>query len=73
MNSFMPALFVALGDPDGALAEMSAAAESRCPWFFQMLADPRMKSLHQRPEFARMQKLLDRMEASAEKHAASEG
>ena len=72
MNSFTPALFVALGDPDGALAEMNAAAESRCPWFFQMLADPRMKPLHQRPEFARMQELLYRMEASAEKHVANE-
>jgi DNA-binding winged helix-turn-helix (wHTH) protein/tetratricopeptide (TPR) repeat protein len=72
MNSFTPALFVALGDPDGALAEMNAAAESRCPWFFQMLADPRMKPLHQRPEFARMQELLYGMEASAEKHTASE-
>ena len=72
MNSFMPALFVALGDPDGALAEMNAAEEARCPWFFQMLADPRMKSLHQRSEFARMQKLLDRMEATAEKHEASQ-
>ena len=72
LNSFTPALFVALGDQDGALAEMQAAAESRCPWFFQMLADPRMKPLHQRPEFARMQRLLDRMEASAEKHAATD-
>jgi len=73
MNSFTPALFFALGNPEGALAEMHAAMEARCPWFFQMLADPRMEPLHQHPEFARMQKVLDRMEASAEKHAVSEG
>jgi tetratricopeptide (TPR) repeat protein len=72
MNSFTTALFVALGDFDGALAEMHTAAEAHCPWFFQMLADPRMKALHERPEFERMHKLLDRMEASAEKHAGSE-
>jgi len=68
MNSFTPALFFALGNPDGALSEMHAAMEARCPWFFQMLADPRMKPLHQHPEFARMQRVLDRMEASAERH-----
>jgi tetratricopeptide (TPR) repeat protein len=72
MNSFTTALFVALGDLDGALAEMHAAAEARCPWFFQMLADPRMKPLHERSEFAQMRKVLDRMEASAEKHAGNE-
>ena len=73
MNSFTPALFFALGNPEGALAEMHAAMEARCPWFFQMLADPRIKPLHQHPEFARMQKVLDRMEASVEKHGTSEG
>jgi DNA-binding winged helix-turn-helix (wHTH) protein/tetratricopeptide (TPR) repeat protein len=72
MNSFTPALFLALGEPDGALAEMNAAAEARCPWFFQMLADPRMKALRHRSEFARMLNLLDRMEAATEKHALSE-
>ena len=69
LNSFTPALCLALGDPDVALTEMQAAAEAHCPWFFQMLADPRMKPLRPRPEFTRMQKLLDRMEAAAEKHA----
>jgi DNA-binding winged helix-turn-helix (wHTH) protein/tetratricopeptide (TPR) repeat protein len=69
LSSFTPALCVALGDLDVALAELQAAAVSRCPWFFQMLADPRMKPLRQRSEFARMQKLLERMETTAEKHA----
>jgi DNA-binding winged helix-turn-helix (wHTH) protein/tetratricopeptide (TPR) repeat protein len=72
LNSFTPALLVALGDLDGALAEMNTAAEIRCPWFFQMLADPRLKILHQRPEFARMQKLLDGMESSGKRHVANE-
>jgi hypothetical protein len=52
---------------------MRAAMEARCPWFFQMLADPRIKPLHQHPEFARMQRVLDRMEGSVEKHGAGEG
>jgi DNA-binding winged helix-turn-helix (wHTH) protein/tetratricopeptide (TPR) repeat protein len=72
LSSFTPALCVALGDLDVALTEMQAAAESRCPWFFQMLADPRMKPLRQRPEFSRMQKQLERMETAAEKHAPHE-
>jgi tetratricopeptide (TPR) repeat protein len=68
LSSFTPALFVAVGDLDGAMAELNTAAEVRCPWFFQMLADPRLKPLHDRADFAKLQKILERMEISAEKH-----
>ena len=70
LRSFTAAIFASLGDRDGAIAELNAAAESRCPWFFQMLADPRLESLHGHPEFARLERILEKMETSAEKKNA---
>jgi DNA-binding winged helix-turn-helix (wHTH) protein/tetratricopeptide (TPR) repeat protein len=65
LNSFTPAVYVALGDLDTALAELRVSDQARCPWFFQLLADPRLKPLHGRPEFDAMLALLSRMEADA--------
>jgi DNA-binding winged helix-turn-helix (wHTH) protein/TolB-like protein/tetratricopeptide (TPR) repeat protein len=65
LGSFIPAIHVALGDQDAAIAELRVAEEARCPWFFQMLADPRLKPLHSHPEFKRMQAILPAMEAEA--------
>ena len=63
LKTFMPAVYVALEDYDSALSELSASEESRCPWFFQLLADPRLKPLRGRSEFQRMMAILTRMEA----------
>jgi len=65
LNAFTPAVHVALGDLDAALSELRASADSRSPWFFQMLADPRLKPLHGRPEFQELQAILTRMETAA--------
>jgi DNA-binding winged helix-turn-helix (wHTH) protein/tetratricopeptide (TPR) repeat protein len=65
LRSFTPAVYVALGDHDSALAELRTAADARCPWFFQMLADPRLKPLHGNPEFEQLQSILTRMEDEA--------
>jgi tetratricopeptide (TPR) repeat protein len=65
LRAFTPAVYVALGEPDAALAELRASDELRCPWFFQMLADPRLKPLEDRPEFKQMQAILADMEAGA--------
>jgi DNA-binding winged helix-turn-helix (wHTH) protein/tetratricopeptide (TPR) repeat protein len=65
LSSFNPAVRVALGDFDAAIEELRTANEIRCPWFFQMLADPRLKPLHGRPEFEQMRGLLTAMEADA--------
>jgi hypothetical protein len=54
-----------LGNHDAALSELRTAADTHCPWFFQMLADPRLKPLHGRPEFVEMRSILTRMEAAA--------
>ena len=70
LNSFTPAVYVALGDFDSALAELRAAADARCPWFFQMLADPRLKPLHGLSDFTGMQQLLANMESAAEKSSS---
>jgi len=66
VRGFMPAAYLALGDQEAALAELRAVNEARCPWFFQMLADPRLKPLHGNPEFERMRAILPAMEAEVE-------
>jgi DNA-binding winged helix-turn-helix (wHTH) protein/tetratricopeptide (TPR) repeat protein len=66
LSSFTPAVYVALGDLDAAISELHSSADARCPWFFQMLADPRLKPLHGRPEFEEMRAILTRIEARAE-------
>jgi hypothetical protein len=73
MKSFNPAVYLALGDPESALGELRAAGEDRCPWFFQMLADPRLELLHGRPEFTEMKATLARMEASVAQEADQAG
>jgi tetratricopeptide (TPR) repeat protein len=72
LNSFTPVVSLALGDPKEAIADLQAAAEARCPWFFQMLADPRLASLRSNPEFLKMMKMLERMENAASKRTEHE-
>jgi DNA-binding winged helix-turn-helix (wHTH) protein/tetratricopeptide (TPR) repeat protein len=72
LSSFTAAVCVALDDPEGAITELQTAAEARCPWLFQMLADPRLESLRDRAEFGRMLKVLERMEAAAERRSVSD-
>ncbi len=67
LSSFTAAAFVALGDPDSAITELQTSFDARCPWLFQMLADPRIESLRDRPEFGRMLRVLERMEAAVER------
>ena len=69
LRSFTPAVYVALDDMDAAIEELQAANETRCPWFFQTLADPRLKALHGHPEFERMRAILPTMEAAAAQNA----
>ena len=72
LTSFTAAVCVSLGDPDGAIAELQAATDARCPWLFQMLADPRIESIRGRPEIVRIEKILERMETAAERKAGHE-
>jgi TolB-like protein/tetratricopeptide (TPR) repeat protein len=65
LSSFTPAIYVALGELDAAVEELQIACNARCPWFFQMLADPRLKPLHGNADFERMQAILSTMEAEA--------
>jgi DNA-binding winged helix-turn-helix (wHTH) protein/tetratricopeptide (TPR) repeat protein len=67
LNAFNAAVHVALGEPEAALEELRLANENRCPWFFEMLADPRLKLLEGWPEFEKMRALLSAMETEAEK------
>ena len=72
LSSFTPAVCVALGDIEGAITELQAAAEVRCPWILQMLADPRLEILRPHPEFVKLMKILERMESSAERRSNHE-
>lgn len=69
IRSFLPAAYIALGDPESALAELRTADKIRCPWFFQMLADPRLQPLHANPEFQAMRASLAEMETEAARNA----
>jgi tetratricopeptide (TPR) repeat protein len=66
VRGFSPAAYVALGEQEAALAELRTVDEARCPLFFQMLADPRLKPLHGHPVFERMRAILPAMEAEVE-------
>jgi hypothetical protein len=46
------------------MAQLQAAQDDRCPWFFQMLADPRLEPLYSCPDFIAMKSVLAAMEAS---------
>ncbi len=66
-STFAAAAYVALGEYEAALAALRHSLEDRCPWFFQTLADPRLKPLWDHPEFQAMESILPTMEAEAEK------
>jgi hypothetical protein len=68
LRSFLPAGYVALGELDEAIAELQAADKARCPWFFQMLADPRLAPLRGHPDFDRMRESLEKLEFSLEEN-----
>jgi DNA-binding winged helix-turn-helix (wHTH) protein len=70
LRSFIPAVHVALGDLDAAIADLHAANELRCPWFLQTLADPRLKPLHGHPEFEQLKSILAGMEAQVQNNAS---
>jgi predicted Zn-dependent protease len=65
VRSFAAPAYLALGDRSGAMAELQAADEDRCPWFFAMLADPRLRGLHELAQFQEMRARLDSMERAA--------
>ena len=65
LSSFNPAIYAVLGDTESAISELHAADDARCPWFFQMLADPRLRVLHGHPEFESMAATLNHLESLA--------
>lgn len=63
-SAMISAAFMELGNAEAAIEQLRIAEQAHCPWFFQMLADPRLDQLHDHPEFLRMQTALTVMEAS---------
>jgi DNA-binding winged helix-turn-helix (wHTH) protein len=68
LRSFMAAGFAALGDIEEAVSELRAADNSRCPWFFQTLADPRLNVLQRHPDFQQMRESLEKLEFTTEEN-----
>ena len=58
MCSFHAPVLLELGDAEGAMLELSLSEQRRCPWFLEMMGDPRMKPLHGHAEFKRLQLML---------------
>ena len=69
LTIFDAAAYLEMDAPDEALKTLQQAEASRCPWFFQMLADPRLKALHGRPEFEQMRAALAQLEMQTEEAA----
>jgi DNA-binding winged helix-turn-helix (wHTH) protein/tetratricopeptide (TPR) repeat protein len=65
LNTLNAVTHVVLGKPDSALEALRTANENRCPWFFQMMADPRLTSLKGRHEFAALEASLTTTEDDA--------
>ena len=65
-SAFTPAVWLALGDEEAALSSLRTTEMAHCPWFFQMLADPRLKAIETREEFQRMRRSLAQMEADTD-------
>lgn len=70
MRSFAAAAWLAAGNREQAIAELKAADEDRCPWFLQLLADPRLEALEGDAEFAAMRARAEAMESGAERAEA---
>ena len=65
LPAFLPPVYMALGDAETAVDALKRSESCGCPWFFQMLADPRLNSLNGHPEFDRMRADHAAMEARA--------
>jgi DNA-binding winged helix-turn-helix (wHTH) protein/tetratricopeptide (TPR) repeat protein len=65
LNTLNAATHVVLGENGAAIEELRNANETRCPWFFQILADPRLNSLKNLPEFGALESVWAAMEAEA--------
>lgn len=65
LNTLIPAAHVAIRQYDTAIEELRIAERARSPWFFQMIADPQLRPLHDRPEFKKMAAILPGMEEAA--------
>jgi len=72
LKSFQPAVHVVLGDLDAAVSDLRAANQDRCPWFLQMLADPRLKPLHGHAGFEELRAIVPRLEEAARADAEEE-
>jgi len=64
MRSGLAPALVSLGEFDKAIQELSHGERDRCPWFLELLYDPRLQPLHGKPEFQRLQGIAQSMGAT---------
>ncbi len=65
ISTFTAAVHVALGNLEAGLEELRVSAEVRCPWFFQMLADPRLAPLRHHRGFLELKAIHTNLESGA--------
>jgi DNA-binding winged helix-turn-helix (wHTH) protein/tetratricopeptide (TPR) repeat protein len=72
ITGFNAAVYLELGAPYEAVQVLQTSMQSRCPWFFQILADPRLQPLHGRPEFEQLRAVFSGIEAQAESDSGAQ-
>ncbi|MFP5249107.1 MAG: hypothetical protein ACLGP3_04725, partial [Acidobacteriota bacterium] len=65
LGAFTPAARLALDEPEAALEALHSTNTARCPWVFQMLADPRLAPLRAYSGFHAIQAEWQAIEDSA--------
>ncbi len=58
MTTFHAPALVELKNFDAAIDILEVADRQRCPWLLEILADPRLKTLHREPRFQRLQRAV---------------
>jgi TolB-like protein/tetratricopeptide (TPR) repeat protein len=66
LRTFRAPVLAELGDCDEAIEELQLAEQQHCPWFFEILADPRLAPLHNRPDFQKLLAMIPRLETESE-------
>ena len=66
MRSFHAPALIELGEFDAAVEELAVAEKQHCPWFFELLADPRLQPLRGHPGFEHLRRIPQQLESASE-------
>ena len=65
LRAFTPVVFTVLGEFSQAIEELRTAERMRCPWFFQMMADPALAPLRELDGFRELAAILPALKDAA--------